>query len=358
METKTFDELFNSMKNTVIAKQDKLTDFNDGSVLSSFCEAAARQFALAYIRCRVGYDSYLKGLPYSIFDFTKKSGIKATGSVIFSRSKTYAYATKIPVGTIILAGELKFVTTSVGTIASGALVSDSVSVVAAETGTAYNVAIGAISSIDSVLTSDVVSVSNSAKTTGGADEEKESDRLVRFQQYIKGLQGTNLYGLKSAILNLESVRSCSPVEHFPPIDNIYSGTIYVDDGTGNATDAVLKEVKTLIDGTGAAESTGRRAPGVNIRVLAPTIVPVNIAVTISTYRTDDSVAKYDAENAIKSYINGLLIGDDVILTTIILTLRRISYIKDVKITSPLDNIAIGSDQIARFGSASITVEAI
>lgn len=358
METKTFDELYNSMKNTIIAKQSRLTDFNDGSVVASFTEAVARQLALAYIRCRVGYDSYLKGLPYSVFDFVKKNGVKATGTVVFSRTKTYSYATKIPVGTIILAGELKFVTTTVGTIAAGALNSDSVSVVAALVGTDYNVSIGAISTIDSVLTSDVVSVMNAAKTTGGANEEKESDRLERFQEYIKGLQGTNLYGLKSAVLGLESVRSCSPVEHFPPIDNIYSGTLYVDDGTGNATDAVITEVKTLIDGLGTADSTGRRAPGVNIRVLAPTIVPVNISVTISTYRTDESVAKYDAEDAIKTYINGLLIGDDVVLTTIILALRRISYIKDVKITSPSDNITIGDNQIARFGSATIIVEAI
>ena len=285
METKTFDELYNAMKNTIIAKQSRLTDFNDGSVVSSLIEAVARQLALAYIRCRVGYDSYLKGLPYSVFDFKKKSGVKATcNMVVFSRTKNYSYATKIPVGTIILAGELKFVTTSVGTIAAGALNSDPVSVVAALVGTDYNVSIGAISTIDSVLTSDVVSVTNAAKTTGGANEEKESDRLERFQEYIKGLQGTNLYGLKSAVLGLESVRSCSPVEHFPPIDNIYSGTLYVDDGTGNATDAVIMEVKTLIDGIGTADSTGRRAPGVNIRVLGPTIVPVDIFVTISTYR--------------------------------------------------------------------------
>jgi len=69
LEIKTFDQIYNDMKNYIIANQDKLTDFNDGGVLVSQVEATARQMAMLYVDCRVGFSSFLRPLPYSVFGF-------------------------------------------------------------------------------------------------------------------------------------------------------------------------------------------------------------------------------------------------------------------------------------------------
>lgn len=357
METKSYTECLDEMRNQIIAKQNKLTDFNDGSVNASITEAVARQLSLVYIRARVGFDYYLRGLPYSVFSFDKKQGVKAVGKVVFSRSKPYAFDTPISSGTVVKSGDLRYLTTASGIVPANSLVSLPIPIAAEKAGVKFNVSPNTITILESVLSSDIVSVNNPLKVAGGQDEESEANRDLRFQDYIKGLQGTNRYGLKSALLELESVRSISLVEHFPPVDNIYNMTLYIDDGTGNAPEAVLEEALSLINGDGTASNPGRRAPGVNVRVLAPTIVPVSFDITIKTYRAENNIAISDSTEKIREYIDGLLIGEDVVLTTIVLLLRRISYIRDVQIITPLQNIVISDNQIARFGAATIIVEA-
>ena len=39
METKTYEDIYRDMQNYIITHQDRLTDFNDGSVLASQVEA-------------------------------------------------------------------------------------------------------------------------------------------------------------------------------------------------------------------------------------------------------------------------------------------------------------------------------
>ena len=75
MEIKTFDEIYSDIMNFIISHQDKLTDFNDGSVLASQCEALGRELAELYIRTRVGFSTYLRSLPSSVFGFNMKTGM-------------------------------------------------------------------------------------------------------------------------------------------------------------------------------------------------------------------------------------------------------------------------------------------
>lgn len=358
MDTKSYNQCLNEMKNDVISKQSKITDFNEGSVITSFIEAVARQVALVYIRARVGFDYYLRGLPYSIFSFSKKTGVKASGTVVFSRTKALSFDSIIPIGTMLKSGQLRFLTSETGKILANSLVSGNVKIKADKTGAKYNVSENTVTTIESVLSSDIVSVSNSEKIVGGRDEESEASRDLRFQDYIKGLQGTNKYGLKSALLSLASIRSISITEHFPPIDDIYNATIYIDDGTGNAPQAVQDEAFNIIDGDGTASNPGRRAAGINIRTMAPVIVPIDIDLKIKTYRVESALAVSETEDKIKDFINNLLIGENLTLTTLILLLRRTAYIKDVEIIAPITNITIADNQIARFSSINIVVEAL
>jgi uncharacterized phage protein gp47/JayE len=355
MEIRSFTTLYNNMKNWIIAKQNKLTDFNTGSVISSLVEAIAREIAQIYIRCRVGYDQFLSVLPYSIFKFYAKAGTYATGTVVFSRTAAILSETSIPAGTIVSAGEFTFSTTVTGSILSGQVNSSSLPVIATSFGYDYNVAQGQISVILSVLPSDIAAVTNTLKLTGGTDEETNAAFQNRFNEYIKGLSNTNLYGLKTGAKKSLLVRSVSVFEHFPPVDDIWNASVYVDDGTGYTSAQAIAEVVSTLNGDGTAANPGYRACGINIRVLAPTVVLIDLVFTIWTRQTESETAKDETTKVIREYINNLLIGEDVILSTLIITVRNIFYVVDVDISSPLENLIIGPTQIARFNSATITV---
>jgi uncharacterized phage protein gp47/JayE len=360
MEVKTFDQIQYEMRNFIIAHQDKLTDFNDGAVLESYIEATARQLALLYIRCRVGFSSYLRALPYSIFNFQKKEGLKASVALVFSRPKVFSYETAIPVGTIVSAGGLKFLTSAPGAVPSGAMASAPIPAIAENVGERYNVFAGAVATVISTLPADIVSVNNAEAATGGIDGEDWGAYMNRFSEYILGLSRTNGYGFKSGLTGDHLVRSLQIDEHFPPLNGIWNMTVYLEDGSGGMTDDALAEAKKRIDGDQTIGNGGYRAPGINIRYLTPEIVPVSLRVQVTVdmdvvKNIDESVVVYEVTEAVKKFVNGLLIGESLLISDVIVMLKGISYIDDVKVIAPENNIDITTRQIARFENCDVTV---
>lgn len=358
MNVESFDTLMTTMKNCMSANQSKITDFNEGSIINTLFEAFARIIEIFYIDTRNGYKNNLKAIPYSVFGFKRKEGTKAVGKVVFSRAKVETTSTTIPTGTEISADGLIFRTTQVGTIAAGQLQSGKIDVEAKEIGNKYNVNANSINTIETMLSSDVVEVNNELRCYGGSDEENDADMLARFKTYINGLQGTNYYGLKSNVLNLAGVRSCSIDEHFPPAYNQYNATVYIDDGTGNMTDELKSEVENVIYGSDTDSNPGSRAAGVNIRIAAASPIAINVKCTCTIYRTEDSKAVYEIQQALEEEINSLGINEKVVLTSLILRLRRISYVRDVsnlEINGNKENQEIGVNQIARCGTLTISI---
>jgi uncharacterized phage protein gp47/JayE len=348
------------MINYIISHQDKLTDFNEGTVLGSQIEAVARELALIYIRCRVGFSSYLRSLPYSVFGFTRKEGLKASANLVFSRAKPYSYETAIPVGCVAAAGGLKFFTTEAGAVPSGAKDSWAITAIAEAVGEEYNVGPQSIKTLITSLPADIVSVNNEAAATGGISEESWQDYVARFADYILGLQRTNEAGFRTALTAAYVVRSLSMVEHFPPIDGIWNVTVYLDDGSGGISDLGKELVKEMIDGDGTPSNGGYRAPGINIRYLSPEKEFIDLAIDSTTTQDvtneiDVSVVISDVQKKTKEFIDGLKIGESLILSDLIVVLRGISYLDDVKIKLPEENIVIAKHKIARFRSCDVTV---
>lgn len=364
METKSYEDLVNQMKNYTIANQSKLTDFNSGSLVMTIFEAVANVVEQAYIDTRNGYTNNLKQLATSIFDFSRKEGKKASVSVYFSRSSAKQVAVTIPSNTVISDGTHNFITTTTATIKTGEVKSSVVSATAEEVGEEYNISGNTLNSILSTISSEVVSVTNENRATGGADTETESEFLSRFKMYINGLQATNSYGVKSGVLALDEVRSVGIEEHFPPItdetNNAYNMTIYVDDGTGAMTDSLKNTISDLVNGDGTQDNPGLRAAGVNVRILPANQVLINISVSVQVYRTEETVAKKDISESLTNFINGLEIGENVVLSDLVMNLRQISYVKDVQAlkigvkTLGTENITISQNQIARMGTLALT----
>lgn len=368
METKDFDTLLTEMKNCAIANQTKLTDFNRGSVVMTLFEAVANIIEQAYIDTRNGYTNNLKQIATSIFNFKKKDGQKAGVSVYFSRSARKQVSISIPSNTIVSDGTHRFITTSAAVIEAGELDSSVVQATAEKIGEAWNIASGSVNTIESTVSGDVVAVTNGTRAVGGADGETESAMLARFKNYINGLQGTNYYGLKAGVLALSdedySVRSVGIEEHFPPVvddsDNAYNATLYVDDGTGAMTDSLKNKILDIVNGDGTEEHPGLRAAGIKVRILPANRVSVNISVSVQLYRVDNATAKSEITETLTNFINGLEIGENVVLSDLVMSLRQISYITDVQAlkigtkTLGTENISIGQDQIARMGYLTLT----
>lgn len=363
MNTQSFDEILTKMMNHMIANQDQLNDFNEGSMIRTMFESIARIGERLYIDTRNGYSNNLKAIPYSIFDFKKKTGAKASTTVKFQRAKPLPTKTIIPVGTQVSNGTYYFYTTAVGAIDAGAIESGAIPVVADKVGIAYNVTANALTTIESSVSSDIVSVNNEIRASGGTDDETELQMLSRFKTYINGLQGTNPYGFKSTILAIEGVRSVSIVEQFPPLLNIYNAIVYVDDGTGNLNDELKQKIEDAINGNDTAVQPGCRATGMQVFVQGASPVNIKLSVKVKVYRTDDDTAKFDVKEALVEEINNLHIGESIIISSLILKLRRISYVKDVSElliegSERSENYDILENQIARISAGDINVEVI
>jgi uncharacterized phage protein gp47/JayE len=359
MQTKSFDEITKAMRNYIISHQDKLTDFNDGAVLESQIEATARELALIYVRCRVGFSSYLRALPYSVFNFQKKEGLKASVNLVFSRAKSYSYETPIPIGSVIAAGGLKFLTTEAGSAPSGMKDSGVITAIAEAVGEKYNVGPQSIKTLVTSLPSDIVSVNNAEAATGGLDSEDWGAYISRFADFILGLSRTNGYGFLSGLTETHLVRSLQIDEHFPPVDNIWNMTVYLEDGSGGMTDEAIARVKAKIDGNRTKANGGYRAPGIHIRYLPPEKIQTNLNIIVTTTQDvindfGESVVVYEVTEAVKKFVNALLIGQSVLISDLIVVLRRFSYIVDVKIPGQ-ENISINTHQIARFKDCNVTV---
>jgi hypothetical protein len=358
-EIRRYDDLMRQATANMIARQDKITDFNPGSIIHTILDTVCRIAERIYVAIRQGYNENLRLIPYSHFAFKQKQGDKASGTVQFRRENPLPTRTIIPSGTKLSGGGKGFMTTELGYIEPGAIYSNTVKILANEAGKDFNVSALTIDTIESVVSSDIVEVTNPDAITGGMDAETEAETDERFKIYINGLSGTNDYAIMDAALSLNMIRSVSVKNHKPPLRNIYNMSIYVDDGSGSATEETLAEVKLAVEGDGTAQHQGHLAPGVNVRILPPQTVPVDFSLVVYVHIDREEILEMESEvrRVIADYVNSLSIGKSAIISEIISRLKQIPFVQDIPINefSPTKNIPAGSDQILRFSSAAVDI---
>jgi uncharacterized phage protein gp47/JayE len=352
---KTFRAILADMQSWIIANQDKITDFNEGSGIAAFCEAVAQQIEQVYLRGKIGFIRYLPNLPFYAFGFSKHAGTEASGIVRFSRNVATVDAITIPVGVIVSTPSgLLYTTTSEGTIAGGATESGDVSVEANEIGASYNVPATSIS----IITTSVIgvdTVNNAAAMSGGSDQESDNAFQQRFREYILGLARGSNYGLITVAKSVTGVRSASVIEHFPPLSGIYNVSLYIDDGAGNAPAEMIAAVENVIEGDGTVTYPGYKPAGINLRVLAPTKVTVDVTVEIDD--TGDilrDIVSQNVQDTIEDYINNLQIGESVVYNELVQRVMAVIGVYDLTLSAPAANVSIGTTQVARTGTITIT----
>lgn len=348
MNVERYNDIKEKGKNHLAANQSKFTDFNEGSGIMTLIEAFSRITEKFYIDTRNGFMTNLRAIPYQVFGFQRKSGDKATGSVIFSASSPATKKITIGIGTEVKAGAYTFETTTIGEIAQGSTESNEILISAKNAGSGYNVGAGEINVISSIVDPLIISVRNPNRTISGSDNETDNAMYQRFNEWINGLSGTNEYSLKSAIMNCDnSIRDVNIVEHFPPEEN-YNFTVYIDSNSDVVSESLKQKITVAINGDGSANNPGHKAPGINWNVREVTRITVDFAYHVSIENTkEDAISEIN--DVIRETINGFGIGNDVILSTIIARVRTLNFVKDFEILSPLANISIPKTSIAVAG---------
>lgn len=352
---KSYLQVLADIQNWIIANQDKISDFNEGGALSSELEAFSQEMEEAFLLAKSGFSEFLIDLPFYAFNFARQTGLAATGEVVFSRSSVAVSQISIPVGTVVGTEEgVLFTTTEAGTISIGNTDSNSVIIQAQEVGVEGNVKSATVTTIVTPVVG-VETVTNANACTGGQDGESDSEFLKRFRNYILGLGKSNSYGLRTAAQNVEGVRSASVDEHNPPDVQGNNVTLYVEDGSGTASAALISDVEDVIEGDGTTSNPGYRAAGIKVKVDSPTAVTQDVTASVQLDGSvSEATVEYNLNAAITTYINGLLLGEDVVYNTLVRVIMSIQGVRDVTLTTPSANVTVNSTQIARVGTITLS----
>lgn len=101
---------------------------------------------------------------------------------------------------------------------------------------------------------------------------------------------------------------------------------------------------------------GLKAAGIRIAVKSPTIQRVTVEVNVTAASgTTLSTIEDTIKSTIASYINGLAVGEDVLVSEIIDRVMDVNGVFDVTVVSPTTNVVIQDFEIARIALENITV---
>ena len=295
------------------------------------------------------------------FGFTRGTGTAATGTVTFtSFTPSQTSATIVPgVSVRTVAGVTYDVTqdssnpawnaTAGGYIRQAGVASVTVPVTCEVSGTTGNVGIGAISLLGTAI-SGIDTVTNSAALTNGSDGQTDAEVRADFPSWIASIGRGTLAAIKAAVERIGSDIQCDGVENYDAAGNWLPGniTIYVDDGSGDVSDAILTQAYTIAD--------QYRASPVSIQVVRPSVTRPTVAMvlTLASGAVASTVEASVTAN-ISAYFNGLSIGEGAVYTKIV----QIIYASSDSITSVSGVTMNGStDDIAGVSGVAIRAGAV
>lgn len=355
MKLLTQKEFKDQMIAYLVANQSSITDINSGSGIDTQFNAMSIQLNQALVKATGSFKIQFEKIPFAVFGFERKAETFSSGACVFSRAIATPEIIPIPVGTIVgTSGGLLYTTQSTISILGGATSSAQVNIVANKAGSQYDVQAGLINIINSSVPG-VNSVLNNTATAGGQAKETNSNYFTRFSIFIKGLSGSNRYGIFTAAVGVSTIQSAYVEDHYPPEAGIYNFTVYVDDGSGLVPSDKLDEVYLEIYGDDSSEYKGYACAGINFRVLSASLVPIDIEYTvqIDPVTVDPALIQSLIEIALISYINSLWVGTFVIHSeciTLMQSIKGVVSVKDVTLNGVEEDTEILPSQVARIST--------
>jgi uncharacterized phage protein gp47/JayE len=339
--TKAFVEIIGSMLSQARAVQRRVTDYNVGGVARTLLEAPAHEIDQLYQEMVQGL---VEGIPtaiYRSFEFDKRPAQYANGILRITVRPGHNAPVVIPVAFLATSATgQKYQTVEGGTIAVGATSIDLLAA-AVDAGPAGNVSAGAISrAVTSGL--GVIDVTNPEAFSSGRGEETEAERKLRFRQFVKSLARGTPASLRyiarqdGRLLNPLTGAAVEQVVRVQDAETTGFVTIYIHNGVGNTSAALVRLVQKLIDGY-YHEVTGDPVDGyapagmrVDVRAMTETVVPASIEVDVPLALQTEAL-KEQIRAACRSTIRSIASGS---------RLRPLDLINAAVALDPVDSAVI------------------
>ena len=370
-QIKDFTSIAAGLINVVRATTNKVTDFNRGSVIRTMLEATAAEIEELYLQMYLGTKEAIPVSVFTTFGFNRQAAESAGGTIRFSTGGSLASSViPIPLGTVVRVPgtSLTYATTVASSIAIGNSYVD-VLVAAQASGLAGNVGADLITELVTPVAG-VASVTNPSPFVNGRDVETDDERRVRFQGYIaslaRGTKAAITYGAKTVTLTdsfgviTEYVAHANVVEPWvadsaQPISLV---RVYVHNGASATSGTLVTRCQQVIDGyyDGGTAVPGWKAAGVQCIVSAASDQAVNVTGTVtiaSGYSSVDVLAA--CTNAVKDYLQGMAVGEDVRLSELVAIIRRdVEGAFNVTLSAPTGDVAVADNAKAISGTVTLS----
>ena len=268
------------------------SDYNKGSQIRTLSEALGSNIELeGTLAQAMAYQALLySGM--TIFNIFPKSAVSANGSVVFTTGTgtnppPAPFNIQIPIGTIVATvSGIQYQTTESVTLLAGQT-SVTATVQAVTSGSAGNTSANTITVIQSQL-SYTLFVNNPAAITGGTNAELPEQTLGRFTAKINSLGSATPVSIANGVIGVTAPNSTETVEFstcYEPwtVSGTASGgygyIVYIDNGSGTASTALIDAVESALNGSFASNIVGYRPAGVPYNVLPVVPTYVNVVVT-------------------------------------------------------------------------------
>ena len=295
LSTQDFTTLVRNMVTAVQAGANTLINLNVGSVLRAILEAVAG--VILWLQGLIIYTLTLTRAATSVgsdldswmadYGLIRISAVAASGQVTFSRFTTTTQAI-IPVGAVVQTadGSQSFTViadttnsaynaTLGGFVVAASVSSLAVTVTAVNAGSQGNVGAATITSISNAI-SGIDTVSNAAAFANGIDAETDIALRIRFVLYLASLSKGTKTAIGSAIANVQQGIQYKLVENYDYNGTLDYGFFYavIDDGTGYPSSTLLSTVSNAIDAV--------RGLTTRFAVFAPVVVTATPTMVLTT----------------------------------------------------------------------------
>lgn len=343
---KSVHTIFASLLTWVASGTDKLTDFNIGSAVRTLLESVSLQMEEFYFDMEQAIRYAIDNAIYDAFGFKKQTATKATGYVTVRFRNPTEARMLIAKGTLFstssMSGNPVYFEAVEDTFVPIGVTEMLVPVQCTTTGLVGNINIGEITTIGASSIY-VDGVTNTTGFYGGAEEETNAQRKLRFREYIRSLQR----GTREAIAyGAKTVQGVAGVW----VDDNYIGfvRVYVHDAHGELTDDLKNAVITILD--------EYRAAGIEVEVLPIIKNVVDLDLTI-IFKDDAATEVYSnkLQTLLTNYLNSFSVAKDLYMSDMIATIME-GY-KDVIVNIVINkgsDTSLQNNELIVAGSVKVT----
>lgn len=307
LKIKSMYDVFTKLVDWITLKSDKLSDFNVGSALRTLTEAIAIQFEEFYFAMQQNINYAIENAVYESFGFKIKPSSAASGDVTVDFEEPLPSDMTFVTGTIFCTsaayGYIYYESTETVYAKKGDI-SVVIPVRCKTTGELGNVPSGAITTI--VTTNFIIkSIYNLNAFVNGTEEETNTERKKRFQDYIKTLARGTADSIVYGCLEVDGVTGAWT-------DDNYVGYVklYAHDANGNLSEELRQKILKNLD--------NYRAGGIEVEVLPIVKKSIDLSVTIildNDYDPDTYASLIT--NLIENHLNSYSVASHLYISDLI-----------------------------------------